>query len=280
MNIGNRIRDERIKRNLTQSALADGKITRNMLSAIENGKAVPSFDTLMHIAKRLELPLTYFLSESESLFDIKKAQSISKIKLAYKEKRFLDCIDYIKALDEVDDELSLMLAFAYFETGKHSLFSGALISAQNQLDICEKCCNETIYDTTRILAVLPIYKAVAKNIQSPLLELDMKALEKNEQFTNDYEFYKYITLDLAFEYKDAFYKRHVSAKNMIRERDYFGAIKILKQLENEKTPNSYNAYSFFSVYSDMEICYRQLGDFENAYRYSSKRLSMLEGFKT
>ena len=220
------------------------------------------------------------MTDSESAFDLKKSQSIEKIKLAYKEKRFLDCIDLISALSDVDDELSLMLAFSYFETGKQALFSGALISAQKRLDTCEMYCTKTIYDTTRILAVLPIYKAVAKNIQSPLLELDYKALEKNEKFTADYEFYKYITLDFSFEYKNAFFKTHMSAKIMMRERNYAAALKMLKQLENEKTPASYNAYSFFSIYSDMESCYKQLGDYENAYRYSTKRLSMLEGFKT
>jgi hypothetical protein len=67
---------------------------------------------------------------------------------------------------------------------------------------------------------------------------------------------------------------------MIKERNYHGALSLLKKLESEKTPASYNAYSFFSIYADMETCYRQLADFESAYRYSSKRLSMLEGFKT
>ena len=256
MEIGKRIRDERLKKNMTQSALADEKITRNMLSAIENGKATPSLDTLLYISERLQLPITYFLSESESLFSLKKSRSIAKIQSAYKEKHYFDCIELINALGDVDDELSLMLAFSYFEIGKHSLFSGSLLSAQEQLDTCELYCNKTLYDTTRIRAVLPIYKAVAKNIQSPLLELDMKEIEKNEQFTADYEFYKYITLDATFEYANAFFADHMRAKSMIKERNYHGALALLKKLESEKTPTSYNAYSFFSIYADMETCYR------------------------
>ena len=73
MEFSSRIRDERIKRNMTQSALADGKITRNMLSAIENGKATPSLETLIYISSRLGLPVTYFLTDSESAFDLKKS---------------------------------------------------------------------------------------------------------------------------------------------------------------------------------------------------------------
>lgn len=280
MNISKKIKEERLRKNMTQSALCNGKITRNMISAIENGKATPSLETLALIAEGLEMPISYFLSDTESVFDLKKNQEIANIKRAYTEARYLDCISLIDKLGAVDDELSLMLAFSYFEVGKRSLFSGALISAQSQLDSCERYCKSTIYDTTRIATVLPIYKAVAKNIQSPLLELDIKSLEKNEQFISDYEFYKYITLDFSFEYKNEFFGRHIAAKELIREREYSAALSILKQLEDEKTPKSYNAYAFFSIYSDMETCYRQLADFENAYRYSSKRLSMLEGFKT
>jgi hypothetical protein len=42
----------------------------------------------------------------------------------------------------------------------------------------------------------------------------------------------------------------------------------------------HNAYITFGVYSDLEICYKQLFDFENAYRYTSKRLSLIEGFQS
>ncbi len=280
MNIGKKIKDERLRKGMTQAALCEGNITRNMLSAIENGKATPSLETLTLLAARLELPMSYFLSDGESLFNLKKNQEISNIKEAYRNAQYLDCVNLIERLDGVDDELSLMLAFSYFEIGKRSLFSGALLSARRQLELAEKYCNTTIYDTSRISAVIPIYQAVAKNIQSPLLELDVKSVEKNEQFVSDFEFYKYITLDFSFEYKNDLFRRHISAKSLIREREYSSALAILKQLESEKTPRSYNAYAFFSIYADMETCYRQLADFENAYRYSSKRFSMLEGFKT
>ena len=63
MTIGEKIRLARIDKKMTQSALADAKITRNMISAIESDKALPSVDTLLHIAAKLELPVAYLLTD-------------------------------------------------------------------------------------------------------------------------------------------------------------------------------------------------------------------------
>ena len=64
MNLGEKIRAARIEKNMTQSDVASDKITRNMLSAIESGKATPSLDTLMYISAKLELPIHYLLSDN------------------------------------------------------------------------------------------------------------------------------------------------------------------------------------------------------------------------
>ena len=60
MKLGDKIKKARIEAKMTQKELADGKITRNMLSQIENGKATPSVSTLNHITDKLGLPGGYF----------------------------------------------------------------------------------------------------------------------------------------------------------------------------------------------------------------------------
>ena len=71
-----------------------------------------------------------------------------------------------------------------------------------------------------------------------------------------------------------------AAKNLIKERKYNEAVKILLEIEQKKGEFEYNAYLMFGVYTDLDNCYRHLFDFENAYRYASKRISLLEGFKS
>ena len=66
----------------------------------------------------------------------------------------------------------------------------------------------------------------------------------------------------------------------MKERNYRDALKLLESIADANIEKSYNAFSVFNVYSDIENCYKQLYDFENAYRYASKKLSLLEGFKS
>ena len=63
MNIGERIKELRISKLMTQSELAGDRITRNMLSCIENGSANPSISTVLYIASRLGVPAGFLLAE-------------------------------------------------------------------------------------------------------------------------------------------------------------------------------------------------------------------------
>lgn len=63
MTIGEKIRLARTEQGLSQRQLCADQITRNMLSLIENGSARPSMDTLSYLAQRLGKPISYFLNE-------------------------------------------------------------------------------------------------------------------------------------------------------------------------------------------------------------------------
>ena len=280
MNIGEKIKKARKQKGMTQSALAGNKITRNMLSAIENGSAAPSLDTLKHIADGLGLPTEYFVSESDDLFFYQKKARIKTIREAYAAKEYKACIRHIMMLEEKDDELNFLLATSNFELGKKFVMTGSLKSATLHFDEAEEYCKRTVYDTQRIEGLLSLFKAITKNIQAPLLEFDRDAYENSLVDTFEYELYRYTVLDYDHDYSIPYFRDHIEAKKLMKERDYNAALKLLVKIENEKTPETYNAYVMFGVYSDIENCYKQLYDFENAYRYSTKRISLLEGFNT
>ena len=72
MNIGNKIKTLRLAKMLTQQELAGDMITRNMLSRIENGFALPSLQTLVYISDKLCIPAGYLLAEDDEEFDYRK----------------------------------------------------------------------------------------------------------------------------------------------------------------------------------------------------------------
>src|SRR5258706_4465531 len=63
LEIGRRIRAERLRAGLTQARLAEGRYTKAYISALENGLAKPSMAALSFIASRLELPMARFIGE-------------------------------------------------------------------------------------------------------------------------------------------------------------------------------------------------------------------------
>ena len=85
MELGVKIRMLRKKQGMTQNELAGDRITRNMLSKIENGEALPSLETLFYIAERLGIAPGFLLSEEEDSFEFEKKLSAMNTKI--REKR-------------------------------------------------------------------------------------------------------------------------------------------------------------------------------------------------
>ena len=280
MTLGEKIKAARKRLKRTQSELCGEVITRNMLSAIERNKANPSLDTLKHLADTLNLPISYLVTEDDDLFFYEKQKLIFKIKEAYGEHKYSLCISLISKLSKADDELTYILAESHFALGKKAVMNGSLITALKHLEQAERCCAETLYSTHALEHSLLLYTALAKNIQSPLLELDVNRFESGADAEGDYEFYSYVKNNSAFIYKTPIFAKHMKAKNLMKNRKYQDAIKILCEIVDEKNPGSYNAYVMFGVYTDIEQCYKNLANFESAYKFASKRLSMLEGFKS
>lgn len=64
MELGEKLRQERLALGLSQRAVCGTEITRNMLSRIEHGQVTPSMKTLRYLADALGKPVGYFLGET------------------------------------------------------------------------------------------------------------------------------------------------------------------------------------------------------------------------
>ena len=279
-NLGKKIKALRKAKGLTQAELTGNKITRNMLSSIENGIANPSLDTLQYIADGLGVPVSYLISEEDDLFFFQKKEKIEKIYRAYEAKNYTACINIINSLTSKDSELQYILASAYLELGKQNVANGALLTARKNLELAAESCSNTKLNTLHIEAQIPMYSSIAKNVQSPLLEFDYQKYTALLNDGMDYEFFSYLTMDFSHTFEAPVYRLHMEAKAIIKERNYTEAVKRLLSATELSKNDSYNAFVIFSIYTDLEYSYKQLYDYENAYLYSTKRMTLLEGFKT
>ncbi len=279
MTLGEKIKQERKRQGLTQADLAAGRITRNMISLIEKDSANPSVETLKYIAERLNIPLSYIISDDDDAFYYSKMTAIEGIKAAYTAKKYQVAVLRIEKLGKIDDELAFILADSCFELGKKALFTGSLFSAKKHFLRALELCGQTCYNTDRTEALSKMYCTVASNIATPLLEFNTDEFNSSLEKSYDIEFYNYLTLNYDYNFSNPVFSKHLQAKKLIREKNLKEALTLLSEAY-AAVREEYNAFVIFGLYTDLEICYKQLCDFEKAYKYSGKRFSLLEGFKS
>ena len=278
MTLGERIRSLRRARGLTQAQVAHGAVSKNMLCLLEHGQVMPSIDTLQHIARVLDVPVGYFFDDDDDLFFYKKKQSMPKIKSLFKGRKYEACIRELEQLGDVDDECAYLLTVCYTELGISHVKSGNLLRAQQALEKGKEYAEKTMYDTSYARMRIALYLPVANNIQAPLLEFDAEQYRRLEEELLPTDFFKYLTQDTENAYSDSRYADHMIARSLMRERRYSDAALRLHRIEDTRSTLPYDAYLFYGVYTDLEACYKELCDFERAYRYATKRMSLLESF--
>ncbi|MDD6815275.1 MAG: helix-turn-helix transcriptional regulator [Firmicutes bacterium] len=126
--LGHRIKEARIAKKMTQSQVVGDFITRNMLSQIENGTALPSVKTLKYLADVLNIPDILDFSSDESEKENVPAQeqkgSNSYAALAAAKAAVLsEDWSFVIAMEktypsEFADEFAALLARSFLAAGK------------------------------------------------------------------------------------------------------------------------------------------------------------------
>ena len=281
MTVGEKLKKARKEQGLTQAELAGEIITRNMLSEIENGVASPSLATITALAKRLEIPMEYFLSEDDDLFFFKKKEYISRLKALFAQGNYKECIRAFTAAElATDDELALLLAECHYKEAERAFHNGSFKSATAHLERLYLYAEKTVYNTAHLLAGATVLSAILTNVQSPRYEFDQKQYYKHTRGAVLSELCAYLLEDDSYGYVTPHYARHLEARKMMRENRYSAALPVLLELEAQKSINNVSAFFLFRVYADLEKAHRELGDYESAYKYSSKRLTQLAAFRS
>ena len=280
MTIGEKIKARRKELGLTQSKVVGEQISRNMLSLIESGNATPSFETLCFIAKRLKVRVEYLVSDDIPLKTFERIDNETKIYEAYHSKNYEYALELIDIFGQNIDIFMYLGAECAYRLAEIKVRSGSLASSKKWIMKALEYVENTAFDTTLIRAKISIISAIAQNIQSPKLNFEQEKYESLIRDVTNEEYYHYFIGDSTYDYQSLILKLHMDAKALMKARNYANAISLLCQAEEAKTQDNYDAYVYFGIYSDLENCYKELLDFEKAYRYATKKMSMMEYFKS
>lgn len=296
MNIGEKIKRLRLEKFMTQAELAGSQITRNMLSLIEKGKAIPSLQTLMYLADKLNVSAGYLLAEEGEVAFFGKAEQISEIRLAYKKQNYRICFDLCRKLSASageDDELNLLMAESCFEIAKEEFFADRLRSACAKLDEAVQYASRCAYHTEHIQAVAELYfdyletfspSFVSEYIDTsdPILKLPgyvplqddfcrymlaLKALEMGEG--------RFLQLYLEQAKDRAFpLVKHILALECMEKGEYELAANYLSDIL--RSDDSIPGTVLYYVFGNLEDCCRKLKNLKNAKLYAEARASQFE----
>ena len=288
MTIGERIRELRVSKLMTQAELAGDQITRNMLSYIENGSANPSLSTILYIAARLNVPAGFLLADEGDEIVYRKMSNLSNIKRAYTAGDLRGCRSLcMSACPDPDDEIYLLLASCDVGIGVEEFWSGRLRSACRYFDEALGYAEKTIYPTATVEAEARVYfrymERLSHTLYSDLLDEEaacavsslspfaayVRALEALDA-ENDGAVEEY----LCGADENAFFAAHVRVRLLMKEGDYRTSGAALLQMLHGDTP--LNRIELYTVLYELEICCRETEDFKGAYNYANEKIQLLE----
>lgn len=292
LHIGQKIRQVRLSRGLTQSALCGDMITRNMLSLIENGSASPSVKTLMYIAEKLDVPAGYLISDDsvDAENEYLKLHIIGNVRSALKNGDYTECIRLCDSMiPDHDDEINLILAECHINLAMQSYESGHFSSAKEHMSKAVTASGNTIYNTSDIKNKCGLLSVVINDAESqspvpPYLYL----FNDENSFIQEKGYIRASSLitqgklreaeivmeECGVSEKSGVFYEHLMIKILIQNENYQNAFIQLTALI-KKYRSTLTAYMQYKIYDDIEYCCKVTGDFKTAYEFSTKKLELM-----
>lgn len=289
MNIGEKIKNLRMSKMITQQELAGDFITRNMLSRIEHGAALPSLPTVMYLANRLNVPAGFLLAEEENEFLYQKIRHMPNIRKAYKMGDFRICRQMCEsALSESDDEIALLMAECALGIAKEEFFAGNLHNACYWFDVALRDADKTSYYAAHITSPAIVYFRYMRHISPSLASFEAEHLLPGERDYSAWQdiFCRYVLIMEQLDHREPLHHfdgnsslerhltLHVQATVLKNAGDFAGAYRVLQNiLADEDAPIPVLLYQ---VLGDMEYCCKALDDYKGAYDHALHKLAVHE----
>ena len=288
MEIGEKIKSLRLAKRMTQSELAGDQITRNMLSLIENGSALPSLPTIIYLSERLDVPAGMLLARADEELMYQKLAELQKIKGAYERGEYRLCYDICRTLkkEQLDDEIYLILSKCAFNLAVESFNMGSLHQCVRLLDKACEYSSKTMYKDDKIPSASQIYFNYMARL-SPILVSENGSDEYSGEYLCADAFCKYAiairaleggapgetVISLAQSLENEF-AEHIKARLEMQKGRFFDARERLKLLINGCAVEC--RVILYDIFKDLEECCRETDDYRGAYEYSVGKVELLE----
>ncbi len=280
MSIGEKIKNVRTSKMMTQKDLSGDTITRNMLSKIENGVATPSLPVAVELAQKLGVPVGYLLTDSpEEEARFRKYSSYSNIVHAYKigewaicRQMALDCLN-----GKFDDqELVYFASQSALQMGIEEFDAGNLRRACLCFDEALELAENTVLDSGMAAAKITPYVDFMGNI-SPTLGIDAILPDRPELICNC-DFAIYVSLfgmgaEREYSWENESFGLHLEAMKLIEDAKFAEAAEILERISADI---SLPVPVRYFVCSDFEKCCSETGNYKTAYEMSQNKIRILE----
>ena len=263
MELGEKLRQARLEAGLSQRQLCGEEITRNMLSLIENGSAKPSMKTLQYLASRLGKTVSYFLEETAVLSPNQNV--MTEARQLFADARYSEALKSLESYscpDPVyDREWELLQALIRLELAREAIRQERFVYARKLL---EQTDTDTAYFSEELrrkkLLLLGTVPGVSVTKELPGIDEELM-LRACEAFSAS-ELHRSCHLLEAMEDHSCPQWHLLRGKIAQQELQWETAAKHFL-LAEPAFPKE--------CCSRLEICYRELGDFRQAYEYACKQ---------
>lgn len=243
MELGQRIRQARLEQGLSQKALCGDRISRNMLSLIENGAARPSMDTLEYLAQRLGKPMSFFLEDDP----------LEPARQCYVRKDYARGLTLLEG--QIQPEATLLRCLCALALAEQAMEEGKFPLAQQLLSQAEQA---SIYDSL-ILRQRELLRAqiTGKALQLPTDDREL-LLRARDAMADPQR---------AGQYLDAAQSRDTPDWNLLRGQVHMAQSRFAEAKQCLLLAESAYPHQTAPL---LEACFAALGDFRQAYYYSKK----------
>lgn len=278
--LGQKIRQLRKSRGMTQRELAGDRMTRNMLSMIENGEASPSVSSLSYISARLGVPAGFFIprdrEEEEKLF---RLTFIGELRSAFARKDWKKCLEICP--EPEDDEEAYIIATAHLRSAIEAADRFELSDANGELLLAEQASRKSVYCGESFSRAIAYYRRMLDALiddDIPAELCDPSGCGEELPFAVPAYFMSLRALRAGEENSVVFdqtehHRTHIKALELSLDEERTESLRLLRSLADD---GDLPCYMRYRVLCDLERTADLCGNVRLAYSTSRRKLELID----